>query len=103
MGLFDFLIKGVSNVNVGEGACICKDCGQPFDSEEAANEFNAHFDEEYDYDYNGWEGYCAECAICGQENMEEEEYDENNPPPGCRDCGGPYPMCKDGCPMYDDE
>ena len=23
-------------------------------------------------------------------------------PPGCAACGGPYPMCKDSCPMFDD-
>ena len=23
-------------------------------------------------------------------------------PYGCRACGGPYPMCKSSCPMFDD-
>ena len=23
-------------------------------------------------------------------------------PVGCRACGGPYPMCKSSCPMFDD-
>lgn len=23
-------------------------------------------------------------------------------PFGCRACGGPYPMCKSSCPMFDD-
>ena len=24
-------------------------------------------------------------------------------PPGCRACGGEYPMCRSGCPLYDDD
>ena len=24
-------------------------------------------------------------------------------PAGCTACGGPYPLCKDGCPIFDDE
>lgn len=24
-------------------------------------------------------------------------------PAGCSACGGPYPMCKMGCPIFDDE
>lgn len=23
-------------------------------------------------------------------------------PRGCAACGGPYPLCKDGCPVFDD-
>lgn len=23
-------------------------------------------------------------------------------PVGCQACGGPYPLCKDGCPLFDD-
>lgn len=23
-------------------------------------------------------------------------------PVGCRACGGPYPLCSDGCPIFDD-
>ncbi len=23
-------------------------------------------------------------------------------PSGCRACGGPYPRCRDGCPVFDD-
>lgn len=26
----------------------------------------------------------------------------NDTPVGCRACGGPYPNCKDSCPMFDD-
>ena len=24
-------------------------------------------------------------------------------PVGCRACGGDYPLCKQGCPLFDDE
>lgn len=24
-------------------------------------------------------------------------------PSGCAACGGPYPMCTDGCPLFDDD
>lgn len=24
-------------------------------------------------------------------------------PKGCAACGGPYPLCKNGCPVFDDE
>lgn len=60
-------------------------------------------------------------AICllhnlkAQENKEEVEdeydliYSSTKPkeyrgyvPSGCRACGGPYPMCRDGCNMFDD-
>lgn len=101
MGLFSFGKKS----STSGGSCTCKGCGASFDWSEAAAEFNAHFDDEYDYDYNGWDGWCADCAISGMEDRieEGEEYDEDNPPPGCRECGGPFPLCKDGCPMYDDD
>lgn len=28
--------------------------------------------------------------------------DENYIPEGCRACGGPYPLCKQGCALFDD-
>jgi len=31
--------------------------------DEAASKFNSHFDGYFDYAYNGWENYCADCAI----------------------------------------
>lgn len=31
-----------------------------------------------------------------------DEYDPSYIPEGCRACGGDYPLCRQGCPMYDD-
>lgn len=31
-----------------------------------------------------------------------KEY-KGNIPSGCNACGGPYPLCKMGCPIFDDE
>lgn len=81
----------------------CKGCGKSFNEDKAAVKFNDYFEDEYDYDYNGWEGYCADCAISGQEDCDDDDdYDEDNPPPGCRECGGPYPSCISSCSIYDD-
>ncbi len=33
----------------------------------------------------------------------DDYYDDPNYiPEGCRACGGPYPMCKQGCALFDD-
>lgn len=80
----------------------CESCNEPYDENTAAEEFNSHFDGEFDYFFNGWEGYCSDCAICEQENREEPIYSEDNPPPGCRACGGPFPQCTTSCPIFDD-
>ncbi|MDE6019787.1 MAG: hypothetical protein K2H01_02140 [Ruminococcus sp.] len=32
---------------------------------------------------------------------EKREY-KGYVPIGCSACGGPYPMCRDGCPIFDD-
>lgn len=45
------------------------------------------------------------CPCCGKEIDEDdyvEEFDMNNPPFGCRACGGPYPQCMTSCKMFDD-
>ena len=101
MGLFGFMRKKEDN---DTSHFICKSCGTEFDPLKAEAEFNSHFDGEHDYIYNGWEGFCADCAISNTELDDEEgiDYDENNPPPGCRECGGPYPNCTTSCPMFDD-
>lgn len=31
-----------------------------------------------------------------------DEYDADYIPEGCRACGGDYPLCRQGCPLYDD-
>lgn len=38
---------------------------------------------------------------CKQENCTAKEY-TTGIPAGCRACGGPYPNCKDSCPLFDD-
>lgn len=45
------------------------------------------------------------CPCCGKEIDEdeyEERYDDDNLPFCCSACGGPYPLCKEGCNMFDD-
>lgn len=80
----------------------CRSCGSNFNEDEAASTFNSYFDGNYDYDLNGWEGICADCAICNTEHDEEEGIDEDGIPVGCASCGGDWPNCTTGCPMYDD-
>ncbi|MBQ8054872.1 MAG: hypothetical protein IJ198_13890 [Lachnospiraceae bacterium] len=38
------------------------------------------------------------------EKEKQEYYDKHifEVPEGCRACGGPYPTCTDGCPLFDD-
>ena len=37
------------------------------------------------------------------ERLEESEgLDDDHVPSGCRACGGPYPYCRDSCPIFDD-
>lgn len=31
----------------------------------------------------------------------EESIDDDDIPDGCAACGGDYPNCKDGCPLFD--
>lgn len=55
------------------------------------------------------------CRNCGYDNdvtddniipdtaFELAKDDEEDIPEGCAACGGPYPLCKDGCPIFDDD
>lgn len=76
-------------------------CGKEFDIDEAASTFNSHYDEEFDYYLNGWENWCADCAISNTELDKQEGVDDGNIPVGCRICGGNYPHCTYSCPMFD--
>ena len=38
----------------------------------------------------------------GDEWLYSDDEDEDAVPYGCSACGGPYPHCKDACPMFDD-
>lgn len=36
------------------------------------------------------------------DKMDCDDFYHGYIPVGCRACGGPYPHCKDSCPLYDD-
>jgi len=80
----------------------CNSCGDKFKPDDAASEFNSHFNGEFDYYLNGWENYCADCAISGTEHDIEEGIDDDGIPVGCASCGGDWPNCTTSCSMYDD-
>ena len=72
-------------------------------------------------DQDGFDADCGtwKCEECGHENLideseiiwvnnddddeDEDDDDEDAVPKGCAACGGPYPLCKDGCPIFDDD
>lgn len=37
-----------------------------------------------------------------EDYIEDDEYDEDYIPPGCRACGGDYPRCTTSCPLFDE-
>lgn len=80
----------------------CRSCGEEFDVNDAAAEFNSHFDDEHDYYYEGWEGICADCAISNQELDDEEGVVSGDMPLVCASCGGNYPLCADSCNILED-
>lgn len=80
----------------------CLGCGKEFSFDDAAEEFNNYFDEDHDYAYEGWENYCAECAIAGQELDDEEGEEYGEIPLVCASCGGDYPLCAEGCKILED-
>lgn len=47
--------------------CKCRQYGIKHDYDKVAEESNSYFDGEFDYSLNGWEGFCANCAISTQE------------------------------------
>ena len=74
-------------------------CGNKFNPDKAAEAFNSHFDDEYDYYLNGWENWCSGCAISGMEHDIEEGLGDSDV--GCAACGNPhYPDCKSSCRMF---
>lgn len=78
----------------------CELCGKTFDRDEAEEKFNAEYGHcAYDYYYSS-NDFCYECAVSEYESQEDDDYD--GPPPGCRECGGPWPNCMDSCRLYDD-
>lgn len=58
---------------------------------------------EYLYDKNG----DIVCLGCGYEDMyyyirqDKDCDDEDEVPSCCETCGGPYPLCKDSCNLFD--
>lgn len=57
-------------------------------------EFNERLDSGYYDDEEHFDEYL--------EMMEASDDDEDDIPEGCVACGGPYPICTDGCPLFDD-
>lgn len=76
----------------------CSSCGDKYDIDEAALTFNTHFDGEFDYYLNGWENYCADCAISNTEMDIEEGVEDGNVPICAAGCGG-YPESCMGCDL----
>ena len=102
MGFISSLLKGISSNDSGyEDEYTCMGCGASYTFDEAAKKFNEYFDDEYDYSMDGWENYCADCAISGQEHAMLSG-DAEGIPVGCSACGGDWPNCTTSCPMYDD-
>lgn len=49
-----------------------------------------------DRDFSGyWDGETYVCDYCSE--------NDDDIPEGCRACGGDYPDCTEGCPMFDDD
>lgn len=48
--------------------CICEECGDLFDRDEAESEFNVYFHFDLDYDME-CEGLCGSCAIDHMEDL----------------------------------
>lgn len=51
------------------------------------------------------EWICTECGAVNdvtEDNIRYDECSDDDIPEGCSACGGPYPNCKDSCPMFDD-
>jgi len=50
---------------------------------------------------------CSECKKTQVSENKSSMYKKHimnsvRVPAGCRECGGPYPLCRDSCPMFDD-
>lgn len=82
---------------LNKGAAICNKCGAVMDLKKNPDE--EVFGE-------------LICPACGWNIGEDEyEYDDGDPlkdgisgdiPEGCAACGGPYPSCRESCPIFDD-
>lgn len=77
---------------VNSGEAVCNNCGALMDRKDDPN--------------GGCDIYV--CPGCG-EKVDEMDYeyiwneeDEDDIPPGCVACGGPYPDCKSSCKLFDD-
>jgi len=45
---------------------------------------------------------CMKCLKAKAVFAKKSESQKVRIPAGCAACGGPYPMCKTSCPMFDD-
>lgn len=48
--------------------------------------------------------YCSCGYTVSRDDYDEyyDDEDDDEPPFGCRACGGPYPQCKTSCKMFDE-
>lgn len=81
----------------------------------------------FDFEYNDipdYLGFCPDCPCCGEtmgysysksefkcpscgnivdeNDLDVDEMDDDDIPWGCRNCGGPYPLCTSSCKMFDE-
>ena len=59
----------------------------------------------YSYAMTGFK--CPVCGVLIDENDMDLDpiyisEDPDDPPIGCKACGGPYPLCMDGCGIFDE-
>lgn len=54
----------------------------------------------HDHSNSTYEEKSVKCPLCKDaiQNMER-----GGIPAGCVACGGPYPLCKDSCPLFDND
>ena len=82
---------------------VCPKCGFHFRVSDARDDFNCHFNFEFDYDSDVSERLCCDCAIEEIEaKMGFDESSDEGMSEACIACGGPYPDCVDSCPLFDD-
>ena len=75
-------------IYIRDGYFICKECGALMDMDDKDQLI---------------------CPSCGY-SVEHDVYDydeyfddsDEEPPFGCKACGGPYPQCKTSCKLFDD-
>ena len=85
--------KSVMNGGVEMNNEICKKCDSIMDCETTIE-----IGDVYTCPFCGW-GFFGEGA--DYEEFESYERDSVDVPDGCLGCGGPYPLCKSSCRMFE--